>query len=164
MRYQALQQAIKVIVESHEAGISYFTGLEEDWDTDSSENYPAVIFIPTPFVLDLDNDTDQANRTWKIHIEVHEQFHDQTVDAKNAALDRTSEYLKDIILEFVFTYGDSKDVTFNNLTETLDFTVTTPVPMEPFINLGDNKTGWLVDFEIKEALKEDLCGLPDIFS
>lgn len=166
MRYQTLQQAIKEITESHQADITYYTGLEQDFDPANDVNYPALVFTPPAFNLNLDNETDQANKTWKLHFETMELLSTESTTAeKNEALDRTGEYLKDIVLEFWITYGtESKTVTVNNITEALDFVITSQPIFAPFIDLGDNVTGWQVDLEITEQLKEDLCHLPDIFS
>ena len=166
MRYQTLQQAIEDITEAHQSDIQFFSGLESDHDTANDINYPALVFTPPAFDLNLDNETDQANKTWKIHLEAQELLSDQsTTEQKQEALDRTAEYLKDIVLEFWITYGyENKTVTKNNITETLDFVISSQPVFLAFIDVNDGVTGWMVDFEITEGLKEDLCHLPDIFS
>ena len=165
MRYQTLQQAIQDITESHDSDIQFYSGLESEFDLGNDIQYPALIFTPPSFDLSLDNDTDQANKTWKIHLEVQELLSTETsTTEKQEALDRTAEYLKDIVLRFWITYGyENKTVTKNNVTETLDFVVSSISSFIPFIDEGDSVTGWMVDVEIQEGLKEDLCHLPDIF-
>ena len=166
MRYQTLIQAVQDIAESHAADLTFFNGLESDFDPASGTDYPALVMTPSPALLELGNEPAQASKTWKIHLEVYEQISDTaSVTDKNEALDRTHEYLKDVILQLFFEYGyENKEVTVNNVTETLDFTITVNPELIPFIGEGDNLTGWYADFEIKEGLYEDLCHLPDIFN
>jgi len=165
MRYQTITQAFKEIVESHKAGIRFFTGLESEAVTDNNENYPLVVLVPTDFTLSLDNSLKDNNKTWNIELQVQELLSDQsTVQEKNEALDRTGEYLKDIVLQFVTVYGDDYDVTYGNITETLDFVTESQPAFVPFIDEGDGVTGWQVTFSIKEGVNQDMCHLPDMFN
>lgn len=165
MRYQTLQAAIKEITLAHDADLIPFTGLESDLDPSRKLHYPCIVFTPPSFDLDLTNETNNNFTKWKIHLESRELMStSSSVDEKNIALDRTREYLKDVVLQFVLVYGDEKEVTHNNLTETLDFKVTTQPVFLPFIDISDGITGWQVDFEITEGLYNDICHLDDIFS
>jgi hypothetical protein len=166
MRYQTLQQAIQDITESHDSDIQFYSGLESEFDVANDIQYPALIFTPPSFDMSLDLDTDQANKTWKIHLEAQELISSEASTAeKQEALDRTGEYIKDIVLELWITYGyENKTVTKNNVTETLDFVISSQPSFVPFIDLADGVTGWMVDFEITEGLKEDICHLSDVFS
>lgn len=165
MRYQTLQQAFKEITEAHDASLKYFTGLESDLDPSNRKHYPCLVFTPPGFNINLDNENNNNFNVWQIHLESRELMSTtSSVDEKNIALDRTREYLKDIVLRFVLTYGDNREVTKNNLTETLNFRVTTQPVFLPFIDISDGVTGWQVDFEITEGLYDDICHLDDIFS
>ena len=166
MRYQSLQAAFEAITLSHQADIKFYSGLKSGFDTASDIQYPALIFAPPSFDMSLDNDTDQANKSWKIHLEVWEPLSTESTDDQRVeAFDRTCEYLKDIVLRFWIAYGyEDTEVTVNNVTDTLDFVITTQPAFVGFQDEHDNVTGWMVDFEIQEGIKEDLCGLPDIFS
>jgi hypothetical protein len=164
MRYQTLQQAFKEIAAAHDADLKYFTGLESDLDPSNKLHYPCLVFTPPSFDMSLDTETNSNYNKWKIHLETRELMSTtSSVDEKNIALDRTREYLKDIILEFVVNYGDDKEITKNNLTETLNFHITTQPVFLPFIDISDGVTGWQVDFEITESLYNDICQLADIF-
>ena len=166
MRYQTLQKAIQDITEAHQADIQFYSGLKSGFDPVNDVQYPALIFVPPSFDMSLDNETDQANKTWKIHLEVWELMSTESSDDQNEiAFDRTCEYIKDIVLRFWTAYGElDTEVTVNNVTDTLDFTVTSQPAFVGFQDGGDGVTGWVVDFEITEGLKEDLCHLPDIFT
>lgn len=166
MRYNILQQAIKEIVESHKADIKYFSGLEEDFDPSQKVNYPAIVFTPPAFDLQIENEPEQKNQIWKLHFESQEMLSTAaSTTKKQEALDRTAEYLKDVVLEFIYTYGyDNKTVTIDNITETLDFEVTSTLTFLPFIDVNDSVTGWQIDLEIKEARIDSLCHLPDVFN
>ena len=166
MRYQSLQKAIQDITESHVASLQFYSGLKSGFDTANNIEFPAVIFTPPAFDMSLDNDTDQANATWKVHLEVWELLSTESTDAeKEEAFDRTCEYLKDIVLQFWIVYGyESKTVTVGNVTDTLDFVITTQPSFVGFQDTQENITGWMVDFEIQEGLKEGLCHLPSVFS
>ena len=166
MRYQTLQKAIEDITLAHQADIKFYSGLKSGFDPVNDVQYPALIFVPPSFDMSLDNETDQANKTWKIHLEVWELMSTESSDEQNEiAFDRTCEYIKDIVLRFWTAYGElDTEVTVNNVTNTLDFVVTSQPAFVGFQDVGDGVTGWVVDFEIQEGLKEDLCHLPDIFS
>lgn len=163
MRYSIIQQAFKEITESHKSGLTFVTGLEEDIDLGAIQ-YPLVFLQPPSFEMPLLTDTIGAD-TWRVHLETQEQLSAGTsTDNKQAALDRTREYLRDILLNFVYNYGvNNKSVTAGNLTEVLDFEVVGTAPALPFISLDDNITGWQVDFTIRENSQADLCHLNDVF-
>lgn len=164
MRYAILQQAIKEITESHKANLTFVTGLESDIDTES-EQYPIIFLQPPSSILTLASDT-VGSDTWQIHLEAQEMLDpESSVSQKQEALDRTREYLKDIVHQFVYTYGqDGKTVTIENTTETLDFKAVTTGQLTPFIDLGDNISGHLVDFSIQEEGQANLCHLNDVFN
>lgn len=164
MRYNILQQALKEIVESHKAEITFVTGLETDINTENVR-YPVVFLQPPAFDMPF-NDGVVGNDIWSIHLESQEQISDaSTTEEKQEALDRTREYLRDIVLEFTYTYGnDGKSVTVDNITEVMDFIVIETTAFVPFVDLGDNITGWMVDFKIQEGDYDTLCHLTDIFN
>ncbi len=163
MRYAILQQAIKEITESHKSGLTFVTGLEEDIEAGSIQ-YPIVFLQPPSFTMPLFKDEVGAD-SWNIHLETQEQLQPGASTAeKQEALDRTREYLRDIVLKFVYLYGvDGATVTVNNLTEVLDFETTTTAPALPFIDIDENITGWQVDFTIQDGKQADLCHLSDVF-
>ncbi len=163
MRYSIIQQAFKEITESHKSNITFVTGLEEDIDMGSIQ-YPLLFLQPPAFSMPLLTDSIGSD-TWKIHLETQEQMQGSaSTNSKQQALDRTREYLRDIVLNFVYNYGvNNKSVTVGNLTETLDFEVVGVAESSPFISLDDNITGWQIDFAIRENKHEDLCHLNDIF-
>jgi len=163
MRYAIIQQAIKEITGSHKSGLTFVTGLEEDIEAGSIQ-YPIIFLQPPSFTMPLFKDEAGAD-SWNIHLESQEQLQAGTSAAeKQEALDRTREYLRDIVLKFVYLYGvDGATVTVNNLTEALDFETTSTAPFLPFIDIGENITGWQVDFTIREGNQADLCHLNDVF-
>lgn len=163
MRYAILQQAIKEITESHKSGLTFVTGLEEDKNIGSVQ-YPIIFLSPPAFTMPLFKEQIGSD-SWVVHLESQELLQESTsVEVKQAALDRTREYLRDIVLKFVYNYGvNSQSVTVDNLTEVLDFEVVGEAPFLPFIDIDDNITGWQVDFTIRENTQEDLCHLTDIF-
>jgi len=165
MRYQTLQQAFKEITLAHDADLKYFTGLESDLDPSRKLHYPCLVFTPPGFALNLENETNNNFNRWKIHLETRELLSTtSSVDEKNIALDRTREYLKDIVLQFVLVYGDNKEVSKNNVTETLNFKTTVQPEFLPMLDKSDGIAGWQTDFEITEGLYNDICHLSDIFS
>ena len=163
MRFSIIQQALKEIVGSHKSNITFVTGLEDDIEMGSIQ-YPVVFLQPPSFSMPLLNDT-PGNDSWNIHLEAQEQLSDSSsAQQKNEALDRTREYLRDIVLKFVYDYGvNGATVTVDNLSDTLDFEVLNPAPVLPFIDLDDNLTGWQIDFTIRENRQSNLCHLDDIF-
>jgi len=165
MRYQTLQQAINEIVSAHKADLTFFTGLESDFDPANNVHYPAIVFTPPAFTMPFPDGTVGMD-TWTLHIESQEQLSDSSTTAqKQEALDRTREYLRDIVLEFVYNYGyENKAVSYGNITENLDFVVTEVAAFSPFIDINDGITGWQVDLTIQEGDYDTLCHLSDIFS
>jgi hypothetical protein len=165
MRYQTITEALKLLAISHKANESFATGLESDKDAADNTKYP-LIFLPPPS-LDgaLNLESFSSNSVWNIHLEVQEQLSDEsTADEKQESLDRTLEILRDVYYQFILDGSDTKNITVNNLTETIDFELSTTSPFKPFITIGDGITGWMVDFSIQESNSNDLCHLSDVFT
>ncbi len=166
MRYQTLVKSIKTISDSHKADPTFVTGLESDINPSDNTKYPVTFLPPPKFSEPASNETIASNTTWAIHLEVQELLSDtSSVDQKQEALDRTREILRDIYFRFILKYGfDGETVTVNNVSEETDFIVATAPEFAPFISIGDNITGWQVDFAIQEGVNNDLCHLDDVFS
>ena len=165
MRYQTIIQAIKERSESHKANESFATGLESDKDAADNTKYPLIFLPPPSFEETASIESLSSNTIWSIHLEVQEQLSDEsTADQKQEALDRTREILKDIYFQFVIDGLDCREITFNNVTENLDFNLSSTSPFQPFMDLGNNITGWMVDFSIQEADSKSLCNLSDVFA
>tara|TARA_R100001244_G_C5149744_1_gene129458 strand:- start:551 stop:1051 length:501 start_codon:yes stop_codon:yes gene_type:complete len=166
MRYQTLIQAIKEVSDSHKADPTFVTGLESDINPSDSTKYPVTFLPPPKFGEPVSSETIASNTTWTIHLESQELLSDtSSTDQKQEALDRTREILRDIYFRFVLKYGyDGETVTVNNVSEETDFIVSTAPEFAPFISIGDNITGWQVDFSIQEGVNNDLCHLDDVFS
>jgi len=166
MRYQTLIQAIKDTSDAHKADPTFATGLESDINPSDSTQYPVTFLPPPKFSEPASTESIASNTVWTIHLEVQELLSDtSTADQKQEALDRTSEILRDIYFRFILKYGyDGETVEVNNVSEALDFTVSTAPEFAPFMSLGDNITGWQVDFAIQEGVNNDLCHLDDVFS
>lgn len=166
MRYQSLQEAIREITESHVSDLQFYSGLKSGFDTANNVNFPAIVFVPPSFDMPIDNEAAQAHKVWKIHLEAWELLSTESTDQeKEEAFDRTCEYLKDVVLQFWTVYGyPSKTVTVGNVTDTLDFTISSVPSFVGFQDEQDNITGWMVDFEITEGLEDDVCHLPSVFS
>lgn len=164
MRYQTILQAVKEVADSHKANQSFVTGLESDIDVENAQ-YP-LIFMPPPSFEESENTQSLSSNTiWNLHIESQELLStESTLQQKNEALDRTREILRDVYFKLVLNGMDSESITFNNVTEVLDFTVTKSSPFSPFVDLGNNMTGWFVDFSIQENNNNDLCNLSDVFA
>tara|TARA_R100001244_G_C5160731_1_gene130971 strand:- start:818 stop:1315 length:498 start_codon:yes stop_codon:yes gene_type:complete len=165
MRYQTIIEGIKLIVESHKSDLTFFSGLESDKDPANNVHYP-LIFLPPPIPTEpLTLESISSNTKWLLHIESQELLsNDSTTQQKQEALDRTREYLRDVYYKFILNGFDITSVTFNNVTEDLDFKLDTEAPFQAFIDINDGVTGWMVDFTIQESDNNNLCHLDDVFN
>lgn len=165
MRYQTLVQELKEVAESHNANETFFSGQEADINPSNNTRYPVVFLVPPKFSEQANNESLSSNTVWTIHMEAQELLSESsTTDQKSEALDRTREILRDVYFQFVLDGMDDKSITVNNVTEILDFSVSTAPEFAPFVDIGDNITGWQVDFAIQEGTNDNLCHLPDVFS
>jgi len=165
MRYQTIVEGIRDIAESHKSIETFATGLESDIDPSASTLYPLIFLAPPTPTAPLTQDSIGSNESWTVHLEAQEIISDaSTTQQKEEALDRTLEYLRDVYYKFILNGFDVTSVTVNNKTENLDFRVTTESPFQPFIQINDGVTGWMVDFTIQEGNNSTLCHLDDVFN
>ena len=165
MRLQTITEGMKVIAESHKSSLTFFTGLESDIDSANNNHYPIIFFSPPRFIESGSIESLGSNTVWELHLESQELLSaGSTTQQKQEALDRTREYLRDVFLKFALSGYDVTPVTFNNLTENLDFNLLDPSPFAPFIDINDNVTGWQVDFKIQESNSNPVCHINDIFN
>lgn len=165
MRLQTILEGVKNIVESHKSSLTFVTGLESDINPSNKTHYPLIFLSPPRFSETGNVASLGSNTTWELHLESQELLSTgSSAQQKQEALDRTREYLRDVFLKFALDGYDVTPVTFNNLTEDLDFNLLDSAPFAAFIDLNDNVTGWQVDFKIQESGNNSVCHINDIFN
>lgn len=165
MRYQTLTGLFKDRVEAHKADITYIDETVEDFDPASEKNYPLILFMTPSLTGNLINESDQNNKTWTIELQAQElEGEGITPELRAEILDRTLEYLENVILEVFVNFNNQTSFTTENLTEELDFTIPS-VAYAKFINVGaEGLTGWSATFTMVEDTYQNCEHLTDIFN
>tara|TARA_R100001244_G_scaffold131882_3_gene106092 strand:- start:488 stop:985 length:498 start_codon:yes stop_codon:yes gene_type:complete len=165
MRYQTLTNLFKTVTENHKADLTFIDETITDADTASEVVYPLILFMVPTLVDNLNIQLDQNNAGWTIELQAQElEGEGVTPELRAEILDRTLEYLRNIILEIMVNYNNQTSFTTNNLSEELDFTVSPP-SYAKFINVGsEGLTGWQATFTITEDTYTNCTVLGDIFN
>lgn len=163
MKLRTLHALLQTIVEDHESDLTYFNGIETDFNTGNNAQLPVLA------VLAIDNLVVQSaagrpQQNWTISGFIGDSLPmDRTTDAVQASRERTNEIMHDITFRLE-DYGDEKTFTSNDLTEKLSFTFLSGLSMTTFTDEKEyNATGWIFTVTLQESVDADYCCVENRF-
>ncbi len=160
MTLETLQFILKEIVEDHDAGLTFFNGLETDFDAKALKTFPSVIIVSITHNGNFGNSS-QPSQTFTINGFSADSYPvDRAPELYNQILARSYGFMRDIELRMV-QYGD-KSLTRNG--EVLDFTMPVPANMIDYKDEKEyNAAGHLFTITLTDNLRIEECCVDDRF-
>lgn len=157
MKLRTLHALLKTIVEDHKSDLTYFQGLETDFNAANEAKMPVFAVVSIENLL-VQSNPGRPQQNWIISGFLADSLPvDRSVDAVETSKERTNEILKDIAFRLE-DFGDEKDFTAEDLTERLDFNFLAGFSMIPFTDEKDfNATGWVFTVTLQESVDLDFC-------
>jgi len=160
MTLETLQVILKEIVEDHKSELTFFDGLETDFDAKALKTFPSIVIVSIN-PNGIFTDSSQPNQQYIINGFTADSYPiDRDPELYNQILARSYIYLRDIKLRLI-KYGEG--LTRNS--EKLDFTLVAPVPDQDYKDEKEyNAAGHLFTITIQDNLRISECIIDNKFN
>jgi hypothetical protein len=161
MRLEHLVYLLEKVCTSHTEGVKFFYGLEKDYDSSSSKNYPAMIYIPEGATSIIT--PNQYQYTYNLNFLFVDLLPVSRTPKDIAnALDKMQQIANDILTYLRVEFGQSSFL-YEGETIKTDFELTNLNWIEVIDDGSENFTGWAVTATIETNEQFKYCDVKNRF-